>query len=990
MIASLAALCLGCGAPPGATQPLGREEWRAYWIWGAELPHGPDGFFRRQIAVRPGLQHAWLQMSGDDAWQLFVNGEEVANGGFWWNTTTVLDIVEHLRDGANLLCARIHNAAHPGGLLIQATLVYEDGTVQEFITDRSWRFANTEHDGWLEAGFDDSDWEQATEIGRPPVGPWGTLPIEYMGPRPTLNVTRFACPSEVLAGDEVVVELSVRPAQPLESDVLAFARLAQDGEVVTEVEVAPQPPTSRWAVGEEVAPPPLRLKVPRFMYSADCELEAGLYRVALAGEAHAAPVRVAGREGQHDMTPTEVREHNGAPTLFVGGEPTFALWFFQSPVVQEDARAFGDAGINVFTTGMSLGWVGPDEYDYSETDRMMARLLEWNPNALVVPRVGVGAPGWWIDAHEGELSTYATGAEWGPNVWGGTKQPSFASLLWREEAGQALRGLVRHINDSPYSDHVISYHIACGIYGEWHYWSAPDVPDTSGPMQRAFAQYLRRQYGEQRDATIPPLEERRSGDLGMFRDPQRQRRVIDYYECFHNVTVDAIEHFCRIVKEETEGQLTTGVFYGYMPDLGWPQEGDHRAFARAVASPYIDWFSSPHSYARRALGQDGLFRHFPGAVRLHGKLFIDEGDDRTHLANDPTFTHAKTDQESIEILWREFANAVTHDVGVWYMDQQGHWFHSPRIPPSPYPLPQGEGRVRGGQMAELARMKQWGDRSLELERRRVSEIAVLCNLKSEFRIMDAATALNQVSYPLYVAQYGELCKLGAPFDTHLIEDLASEAMPEYKLYIVLDSYYLTTDERALIRDKLQRDGKTVLWFYAPGFVTDDALSVEAMSELIGMEMRLIEEGGKLAITTTAGTQIGTGAEQTPLFACADPAAEVLGHFTDTESVGLAAKELDGWTSVYCGAPVIPAATLRQLARRAGVHIYCGSDDPFSANNNWLSIHTAGARTKRFLLPDERPVYDVVEDRLISDGCTSFEVELPEHVTRLYYLGPPPR
>ena len=962
--------CLLTGpAHPAAAEPLGRETWRAYWIWGAERVHGPNGFFRRTIEVRPGLQHAWLQMSGDDAWDLFVNGEQVANGGFWWKTTTVLDVAGHLRAGPNLLCGRIHNAAHPAGLLIQGTRVYADGTTDEVVTDRTWRFSSTEQPGWLTPGFDDSQWEAATEIGRPPVGPWGELPIEYKGPAPRVAVIGLRCPASVAAGDEVAVRLAVRAEEPLSRDVLAFARLVQKGEVIAEVEAAPEPPTSEWAVGVQHVLPMLRLRAPRYMVSADCEVQAGLYRVHLEGGPTAAAVHVTGREGRHAMTPTAVQDYHGAPTLFIGGQPAFPLWFFQDPIREEDARAFGKAGINVFTTGVSLGWTGPGQYDYTALDQMMARLLEWNPEALVVPRVWMGAPGWWVDAHEGEVTTYATGAAWAGNVWGGTKQASFASQLWRREAGEALRALVRHVNAAPYSDRIISYHLACGIYGEWHYWSAPDVPDTSAPMHQAFAAYLRRKYGADRDATIPTLAERRTGDLGMFRDPQRQRRVVDYYECLHNATVDSMEHFGRIVKEETAGQLTTGAFYGYLPDLGWAQEGDHRAFPRAVASPVMDWFASPHSYARRALGQDGLFRNFPAAERLHGKLFIDEGDDRTYLAHDPDFTHVRTEEESLQVLWREFGNAITHDVGLWYMDQQGDWFHSPRI------------------MYDLQRMHDWAQWSVDLERRRVSQIAVLCNLPNEFRITDAASGSNHVSAALYVQQFGELCKLGAPFDTHLIEDLASPDMPEYKLYVVLDSYYLSAEQRRLIRERLEQAGKTVLWFYAPGFVTDEALSVEAMSDLIGMRMQLLAAGGPLSITASEGLTFGPGAEQVPLFSCVDPEAEVLGRWAGTEAVAFARKRTGGWTSIYCGAPGLPSPVLRALAREAGVHIYSDSDDPLSVNNNWLSIHTATAGVKHIRLPEEHPVFDVVGEHTLSEGCRSFEVELPEHVTRLYYIGP---
>ena len=49
------------------------------------------------------------------------------------------------------------------------------------------------------------------------------------------------------------------------------------------------------------------------------------------------------------------------------------------------------------------------------------------------------------------------------------------------------------------------------------------------------------------------------------------RNVTDYYEAFHQATVDAIDYFCGIVKQETNGKWLACALYGYEPDLPSPR-----------------------------------------------------------------------------------------------------------------------------------------------------------------------------------------------------------------------------------------------------------------------------------------------------------------------------------------------------------------------------------------------------------------------------------
>lgn len=1003
-LAAVVALSATCGVASALTvQPApvepgtDAEAWHASWIWGPPQPNGPKGCFRKCIEVGPGLAQAWAQLSGDDGYTFYVNGTEARKGGFWWHTTDRVNVTALLHAGTNVLAAELGNAADPGGWLMELTLAYDDGRAEIVPTDATWRFAAAPQDGWLTVGFDDAAWAACVALGKPPeCGPWGDLPYEYLGPRAQLDVVATSLPDAVEAGATLTGFLDVRLAKPLAGDPAFTVRLlGPNGEVMRQA-WALRPAPDTWPVGEVVRIELPQASVSRFLAQGAYTVEYALSRACAAGvEGNvlaSGPLAVS--NSRQGMPPdAAVKPCQGSPALYLDGAPAFPMWFWQNEISRQDAQAFHAVGVDTFTFSspayyLHPGWVDEGKYDYTEFDAIMLRLLDANPNARCVPRIFVAAPKWWLDKYPEECCTYATGVGWQDNGWGGTRHESFASTRWREDSGEAFRRFVAHIMQAPYSDRVIGIHVINGIYGEWHAWSATDVPDTSEPMRRALVRYVKERYRGDVDAlrrawgeptlefdtvAISTLEERRTGDLGMFRDPARSRKVVDYYECFHGETATAIDHFCSVVKEASGGRLLTCVFYSYAPDLDWPQEGDHRAAARVHRFDSVDLMASPHSYCRRQLGDDGLFRNFPASVALHGKLFLDEADDRTYLARDPSFTHVKTAAESLEVIRREFANAVTHGTGLWYMDQQGDWFHDESL------------------MADIGRLKRWGDVSMTLPRESVGEVAVISALESEFYLCGRDSGKNHVTGPLYITQIGELCRSGAPFDWYLIEDLAEGLIPPHKVYVFLDCFYLDPAQRAAI-EALKSSGNALVWFYAPGYVSHDALSLAAMEQLTGLAFEQHDTGVLQAKSTGlyagASLTFGVGNEQSPVFVPRDPAAAVAATWADGADPAVVSKDCGTWTSVYCGVPQLPAPMLHEVFRRAGVHLYCDSGDNLSANASWVALHTASAGLKTVRLPRPANVYDVLNSRGLGDDLQEFQVDLPSGATALFALDLP--
>ena len=127
-----------------------------------------------------------------------------------------------------------------------------------------------------------------------------------------------------------------------------------------------------------------------------------------------------------------------------------------------------------------------------------------------------------------------------------------------------------------------------------------------------------------------------------------------------------------------------------------------------------------------------------------------------------------------------------------------------------------------------------------------------------------------------------------------------------------------------------------------------------------------------------------------MFVPAEAGCTILGVYSDSQKPGLVSKNAGSWRSVYCGVPLLPAEVLRKLFAEAGVHIYCDSGDNLMANAAWLSIHTAVAGRKKVQLQKHSPVFDIINNKLVSSGTQTFEVELPAGATGIYLLANPTR
>jgi len=216
----------------------------------------------------------------------------------------------------------------------------------------------------------------------------------------------------------------------------------------------------------------------------------------------------------------------------------------------------------------------------------------------------------------------------------------------------------------------------------------------------------------------------------------------------------------------------------------------------------------------------------------------------------------------------------------------------------------------------------------------------------------------QFETALQQSPWQDIAGIGAPVRVFLLSDLAREDFPfnEIKLAVFLNAFMLGSDLRTIVRTRLQGDGRTLAWLYAPGLLDADACGgpgactpdAAASSDLIGLQLQIHVTGAPLATTfvdeadapvgpalpvgvagATFGAQLGS---VSPWLACAEEDdVVVLGRYASGDpSVCWTHDDARDHSALFVGTPRPPTAFWRAVARSAGVHLYTdaasGTDD----------------------------------------------------------------
>ena len=490
---------------------------------------------------------------------------------------------------------------------------------------------------------------------------------------------------------------------------------------------------------------------------------------------------------------SEVRMHGGVPTLFVNGEPfpAAAYMTYLEPYNQYDS--FAAAGYNLFSMPVLFAgrWISmtpdmtpfgkgifdrKDRSDFTVLDASVQKILDACPDALIFPRINMSMPAWWIEEH--------------PDCLDGTgSRESLYSDVWREDASQMLRELIRHVRASSYGAHIVGYQIAGGNTEEWFHFDMN--AGTSACAEQGFASYMQTWYPDEKYTGLPDLSPLQTKNTVCHRS-QPLARFLEYASVR---VADSIAYFAHVAKEETGNTVAVGTFYGYSLEVTSSLYGTH-ALELLLESADIDFICSPNSYiGTRDPNADWTEMYAADSVRLHGKLCMQECDVRTHLTRllgecapeiDPTHQYTApiwrplaSREDALQQIRKTFCRQLVKGNGFWWFDMWGGWYEDEAI------------------MRDMETYRALYADSLASDRSSVAQLAVFVDESAypyltEHRLRYAASN-----------QRLQLGYLGAPYDLYNIGDF-DEVCGQYRAVLFLSPVKTPALREAVARCKADK------------------------------------------------------------------------------------------------------------------------------------------------------------------------------------------
>jgi len=665
----------------------------------------------------------------------------------------------------------------------------------------------------------------------------------------------------------------------------------------------------------------------------------------------------------------EIQDFNGTPTIFLDGVPVTGLMHrTRSPSV-EDTELFRDAGIHFYSFMGNLSITPPEPVASEELeihdgglerllltpeniDRVMEMLVGVDPEIKVLPRIIMNPPVWWEKRHPEELMIYY---DFLRHEYIRGPRACLAAELCNPTRESNLRRTVDHF-EAKWSNHVFGYHTGLAHCGEHDYKWWDNAADFNAGQLRAFRLWLAGRYGsietlnqawggrfDTFDAIPLPAGER-FADFGPRANslylPETESDLIDFQKFASDRMADTLLLEARTVKDELQKLGRTklyGAFYGYINLVANSTQTTvgHSSLTRVLDSPDVDFLCGPLSYGARQNGGGSLPQMIPGSIALRGKLFYNEDDTGTHIYHGHHHGYLPaTAEESRQVERRNFLSTWSAGGTLWWMNLYGEgWFVSPEL------------------QKEFAFLRKFAEAHFS-DRRSPAEIAVFVSLEGSLYFRDTPLPLtgNLIEQQLF-----EIASCGASFDLFQDEDIPllakSGRLAQYKFCIFPNLVAPEEPVRKAIETCLKKDGRTLLWFYAPGYIRNGRRDTKAAEALSGIRFSAVENGIMPMLTETwfRGVRPSYGLTRAvyPRLSADDPDAQNPGYFVNGTTIAgqphgsgaaFVAKDLPGWRSVWSASPEMPSCVLGELAAQSGVHLYTERGDQIFRGSDWLGIH----------------------------------------------------
>ncbi|MCC6444713.1 MAG: hypothetical protein IT210_14800 [Armatimonadetes bacterium] len=629
----------------------------------------------------------------------------------------------------------------------------------------------------------------------------------------------------------------------------------------------------------------------------------------------------------------------GALTIFINGRLIHggAVLFRKAP---RGYPSFGKAEPEIVMFSCVPFQVGPEgAFDLGPIAAMFEKVFTRHPKALGACMMSMQPAPEWIARHPDETTTYDRPVDWDKVA---VRDPSWASPVWREDSARYAEAIARHPH-TRFQGRVMLSQIGAGQCGE----NGPAVDpflagnwfcgDFSLAMAAYFRRKLREYYAEDEErlrrawsdsdvtfetARPPDRIKRLQMEWFRLRSPAR-RRTADY--CWAGAA-----------KRGASRESLTASPLGAVLDCDLHAFMIHHlmkeSFEKATASPDLDMFESPASYALRDPGRGDTSSMIPlGMLRLASKMWLRDFDTRTRLVANAHEEHPVGSLwRSPESPWRDI-RILLRDTGYSLLKGGALWWHE--INDGMYSLPEHIETVKCFQ--SVGRGVVHADRSTP------PGMGIFLDNRAGFH----QPASNRLICPMhYEVRRLHWTHCGMACEVCHVEDASHPDMPAHRVLMVTNAFTLSDRQTQSLIVLVRKRRAALIWLGAPGVVNLDttAFDLDRASRIAGFRLRAANmealprislipsshpwsrppsaDGGTLSCFGTGPHDFDDAGTRAvgPLFYAEGPGSDitVLGLLDALQEPGLIVRRMDGYTRLFCSAPYLPNALLRAIGKTA--------------------------------------------------------------------------
>lgn len=667
---------------------------------------------------------------------------------------------------------------------------------------------------------------------------------------------------------------------------------------------------------------------------------------------------------------SKIVRKNGNALINIDGKNFEPLMFRSFRPTPANVSLFHRNGVRLFQmlvsglfTGMDTPyslfgpvWIDKDTYDFSAFDRQMELFKKFAPDSYYCIFIQLDTPEMWLKRYVNKESSFN-------NLECGVFDEE-----WKKDAVKYARALIEYAEEK-YGDCIFGYAFCAGRSCEW-FASLNHLKDRE-QFSAPFSEYCRKNGIKFENYLATWDDIWKETNKPLYDANSAESHLIGFGA---EKVAELVSYFAEEIQKSVKHKKVLGTFFGYHcmrsnTNLAYLNEN-------VFKDENIDIIFSPAEYDEfRKIDACSGFQLAVNSLELHNKLYLHEVDHRTNLAWYP-MEHAvggrssqyrmvggilndcyKTEYEGIMVLRRELAMAMQNGSAMWWFDFFGGYYAAPAYE------------------NELKRATKVMKKVYQspIPRKSVAEIAFIIDNRC-FKYMHEG---SDIKWDLIRWNLFNLGIAGIPFDIYNACDIEKIDFSQYKMVVFSDLFEINEKTKRIIDERLNSTYK--VWLYAPNYIKDGKFDINGISEVIQMEL-VPHKTDKTETVSAFGEEFTSSKELSDLFEVRGN-AEILGTYKSSGKTAIAENNYN----IYSSVPKLPSKAWRNLAQKAGVHLYTNGDGALIINSQFVCYQNAKSEQCRLIFDKDYEFEELFDGGNYKTTNKVLEYNAKKGTTKLFYI-----